>query len=194
MYCLGSSRLLESATDVEKQREQEKNEWLRQKGIEHEKQQKLEQQMREEQLTKSTEEIFELNQYNEVLAKAERAKLEWELYTACGKLPNPSLCDQINTYLHIWSSEIENTTVPVASKRTSDVIKLLNDLEDLIDDSTYESAQTIENWLWIYKMIKEYQSRSLDVATYKLLKCSEKIWTELIYRAPHITTMMIISI
>lgn len=130
----------------------------------------MEQFIREEQLSKSIEAINEIADYKNKLAKTERENLEWQLYIDCGRLPNPSLCDQMTTYLHLWSVEIDETTVEEASKRSYDVIKLLNDLEDLLDSAVEENARTIENWKWIYNLIKEFQNSSLDIATYRVLK------------------------
>lgn len=159
-------------SQIEKVRETED---ARQVGVEKQKLEILEQQAREEQLSKSLEVIQDIINFNRELSKTEKENLEWQLYVDCGRLPNPFLCDQMNTYLHLWSLKIQETTIEDASKRTYDVMKLLYDLEDLIDNAADdENKQTVENWKWIYSLLNEFQTLSLNVATYKLLKCVEK--------------------
>lgn len=142
-----------------------------QAAVEIEKHGILEEQMREEQLPKTIDDIQVIIDYNKDQARTERENLEWQLYLDCGKLPNPSLCQQMNTYLHLWGLEIQYTTVQEASKRTYDVVKLLDDLEDLLDCADVsESEQTVANWKWIHGLVKDFQIHSLNVATYTLLK------------------------
>lgn len=133
-----------------------------------------EQQVREDQLTKSVEAINEIVEFNRKLEGKEREKMEWQLYVDCGRLPNASMCDQMNNYLHIWGKTIENTTIEEASRRTADVVKLLADLEDILDTINEEEVQKIRNLKRVRQNFREYQTRSLNSVTYNILRHIDK--------------------
>ncbi|CAH2005740.1 unnamed protein product [Acanthoscelides obtectus] len=143
-------------------------------AIEKDKREVVEQQIRLEQLNKSACNVAKIIDHNMSLAEQEKELMEWELYIACGRLPNPSLCDQMNTYLHRWQLTINTTTVDDASQRTSDVVALLDSLQDLLDTAERENSVTIENYKWIRQLFRDQQQDSLDVATYRLLRNVEK--------------------
>lgn len=47
----------------------------------------------------------------------------------CDGLPDPSICGQMNTYLHLWEKKIETTNMEEASRRTTEVIKVNTDVK-----------------------------------------------------------------
>lgn len=143
-------------------------------ALKKEEEEAAEQQIREEHLTKSIEIIDYIIEFNEKLADLEMEKLEWQLYVECGRLPNASMCDQMNNYLHIWEKTIEKTTIDEASERTSDVVKLLGDLEDILDTVNEDDIQKIENFKWIRQSFRDYQCRSLNSVTYNILRHTDK--------------------
>ncbi|XP_074031121.1 dynein axonemal intermediate chain 7 isoform X1 [Leptinotarsa decemlineata] len=149
--------------------EQEKKE-----AIEKEKREIVEQQIREEQLEKSIQYIRDVTNLFMEHSKAEREQSEWQLYVDCRKLPDPSLCVQMNRYLHLWEKIIDGTTMKEAADRTNDVLQLLEELEDLIDNSIDEDEKKKGIWRWVRQLFREHQKESLDVATYRLLRCVEK--------------------
>lgn len=50
--------------------------------------------------------------------------LQWEQYLKCDGLPNPYVCGELNTYLHLWGKTMENTTIEDASARTIEVLNV----------------------------------------------------------------------
>ncbi|XP_057651081.1 dynein axonemal intermediate chain 7-like [Diorhabda carinulata] len=141
-------------------------------AIEKEKKETLEAQIRVEQLSKTNNNIQKaLDHYREA-TKAEREEEEWKLFVECGNLPNPYFCDQMNTYLHIWEDEIENTNVSDISIRTENTLKLIGSLEELITmpPEAEDNSEKLKNWLWIRQLYIEHQQMSLDIATYRLLR------------------------
>lgn len=133
-----------------------------------------EQQVREEQLSASVDAINDIINYDKEMMELEKEKTEWQLYVDCGRLPNASVCDQMNNYLHIWEKTIENTTIEEASKRTADVVKLISDLEDILDTINDEELQKIENLKWLRHIFRQYQATSLNTATYNILRSIDK--------------------
>ncbi|XP_030757372.1 protein CASC1-like [Sitophilus oryzae] len=139
-------------------------------AIENERKDAVEHALRLEQLRDSFNLIQDISDYAAQKIQEENEQLEWKKYLACEKLPNAAMCDQMNTYLHLWDQELEVTTVDLASQRTQDVLTLLRTLEELIDTGSNEDNSKLENWIWIRQLFREYQTASLDVATYKLLR------------------------
>lgn len=133
-----------------------------------------EQRIREIHLTESVEAMTDIINFYKELAKIEREDMEWHLYIDCGRLPNAFMCDQMNKYLHIWEKTIENTTIEEASRRTVDVVKLLEDLENILDTINENEIGKIENLKWIRQVFRQYQSRSLNSVTYNILRSIDK--------------------
>ncbi|XP_050302897.1 dynein axonemal intermediate chain 7-like [Anthonomus grandis grandis] len=139
-------------------------------AIEKDKREIYEQGLRVEQLNDTYLLIAEVINSNVEAIREEKEILEWQKYIACGKLPNPAMCDQMNTYLHLWGIDLDKTSIEDASSRTADAIKLLTDLDELIDTVSPEDSSKLENWKWVRQLFRDYQASSLDVATYRLLR------------------------
>lgn len=67
----------------------------------------------------------------------------------CDGLPDPFVCGQMNTYLHLWEHTLESTTIDVAAERSIEVLKLLDILTNFIDDPVGVEQRTIDNWIWV---------------------------------------------
>lgn len=48
--------------------------------------------------------------------------------------------------------------------------QLLNELDDLIDTTETSDQSVIDNWQWVRLLFRQQQAKSLDVATYRLLR------------------------
>lgn len=117
---------IEAELEAARQAELEKKrlEEERKAAIEKEKREIVEHRLRLEQLNKTKSKLQDVLKNYKNLNEQEKDCAEWEFYIACGRLPNPSLCDQMNTYLHLWEKELDETTMDEASKRTTDVVKV----------------------------------------------------------------------
>ncbi|RZC42436.1 protein CASC1-like [Asbolus verrucosus] len=146
----------------------------RKAAIEKEKRETFEHQIRTEQLEASLDYLNRLISHNKSLRDAAKARAEWDFYVDCGRLPNPSRCDQMNTFLHLWENTVEETTMEEAAKRTEDVLQLLDDLDNLIDTAEEPNSEIVQNWRWVRLLFRQQQAKSLDVATYRLLRDIEK--------------------
>lgn len=67
----------------------------------------------------------------------------------CDGMPDVANCGQMNTYLHLWNMKIEATDIEEASKRTTEVIQLLDVLDDLINEALAVDVHQIEDWKWV---------------------------------------------
>ncbi|KAH1003077.1 dynein axonemal intermediate chain 7 isoform X2 [Dendroctonus ponderosae] len=148
---------------------QRKKEEDRLAAIEKDKRETLEQGWREEQLQETQEQIRAILDHHALSGQQEKAVIDWKNYLECGKLPSPAMCDQMNTYLHLWALDLDTTTIEGASARTSDAIQLMDALDELIDTS-HPTDPKLANWKWIGGLFRQYQAASLDVATYRLLR------------------------
>ncbi|XP_015837771.1 dynein axonemal intermediate chain 7 isoform X2 [Tribolium castaneum] len=146
----------------------------RKAAIEKEKRETFEQQIRMEQLEVALQYINDVVRYNKKLRHDAKVQEDWEFYVNCGRLPNPAKCDQMNTFLHLWENVIEQTTMEEAAKRTVDMLELLNELDDLIDTAEETDQSVIDNWKWVRLLFRQQQAKSLDVATYRLLRDIER--------------------
>ncbi|KAK5638603.1 hypothetical protein RI129_012898 [Pyrocoelia pectoralis] len=99
-----------------------------------------------------------------------REEMEWMQYLKCDGLPNPRLCVQMNTYLLLWDEVLNKTTMEEATFRTKEVLKLMEELTTFIDNPLGALESEIENCRWIYGLFREHQQKSLDIATYKILR------------------------
>lgn len=143
-------------------------------AIEKDKRETLEQGLRMEQLQDSAAVIEDIINANVLITKEEKCELEWKKYLECGKLPNPAVCAEMNTYLHLWDIDLDKTKMEDASERTTDALKLLGELDDLIETVSDEDKNKLENWYWIRQLFRDYQANCLDVATYRLLRNVER--------------------
>ncbi|KAL1500843.1 hypothetical protein ABEB36_006270 [Hypothenemus hampei] len=140
-------------------------------AIDKDKRETLEQTQRVEQLQQTYNLKREIEEFIGRISKNEQQELEWEKYIECGKLPNPTMCDEMNTYLHLWELEMEKTSIQDASNRTADAIYLLNNLEELIETGPERyNASKLNNWIWIRQIFRNHQATSLDITTYGLLR------------------------
>ncbi|XP_023310803.1 protein CASC1-like [Anoplophora glabripennis] len=167
---------IEAELEAARQAELEKRrlEEERKAAIEKEKREIIEHRLRQEQLDKTMSKLMDMVKKCKEANRQETELAEWEFYITCGRLPNPSLCDQMNTYLHLWEKELDETTMEEASKRTEDVVKLLTDLQDLLDTATDVEDRIVNNWKWVRQLFRDHQKENLEVATYKLLRNIEK--------------------
>lgn len=112
-------------------------------AIEKDKRETLEQGLRMEQLQDSAAVIEDIIHANVLITKEEKCELEvsqrfesgqglfnvefqWKKYLECGKLPNPAVCAEMNTYLHLWDIDLDKTKMEDASERTTDALKVLS--------------------------------------------------------------------
>ncbi|KAB0802587.1 hypothetical protein PPYR_04773 [Photinus pyralis] len=156
-------------------REEEEAERLRLKqeqkiAAEKEKKETAEQALRTEQLQSSLHLIDTISKRYVEAGWKQRDEIEWVQYLKCDGLPNPCLCGQMSTYLQLWDETIENTTMEQATSRTSEVLKLLEELTNFVDNPLGASSRKIENWRWICGLFRERQQRSLDIASYRILR------------------------
>lgn len=103
---------------------QKKKEEDRLAAIEKEKREILEQGWRVEQLQESLDQIQSILDHNAHSCQTEKEILEWQNYLRCGQLPNPAICNQMNTYLHLWALDMDNTNIEGVSARTRDAIQV----------------------------------------------------------------------
>ncbi|XP_063926331.1 axoneme-associated protein mst101(2)-like isoform X2 [Zophobas morio] len=146
----------------------------RKAAIEKQKKEGFEQQLRMEQLESAFEQFEDLVAYVNNMREAAKIQADWEFYVNCGRLPNPSKCDQMNTFLHLWENAIQETSMEEAARKTEDVLELLEELDDLIDTAKANDSDKVENWKWVRLLFRVQQAKSLDVATYRLLRNIEK--------------------
>lgn len=155
-------------------------------GKEKDKRDIAEQALREDQLQTSIFLFNKVLQENYVLDVQAKEAEEWRQYLKCDGLPIPVNCPEMNTYLHLWKQEI-NVSMDDAVARTSEVIGLLDVLEDFIHDPLDVTDRMINNWIWVLNLwnrnhgysCREFQVRglfrdqlkhSLDYAIYTLLR------------------------
>ncbi|XP_066153892.1 dynein axonemal intermediate chain 7-like isoform X3 [Euwallacea fornicatus] len=161
---------MEAQVKMLEDRIKKKEEEDRLAAIERDAREILEQGLRLKQLQESAASIQNIAASNAEVIKQEKELFEWEKYLECGKLPNPAICAQMNTYLHLWDLDWEKTSIGDASVRTADAIQLLSNLNELIETGTEEDLPKLENWKWIRQLFRDFQTDSLDVATYRLLR------------------------
>ncbi|KAF2885426.1 hypothetical protein ILUMI_20706 [Ignelater luminosus] len=163
---------IQAELDAKQAEEEERMRLILEKkvGIEKEKREAAEQQLRTEQLGNSLNQINLIKKRHLKKALKDRDQLEWEQYLKCDGLPDPYVCGQLNTYLHLWEKVIESTTIDEAATRTPEALGLLEILTNLIDDPVGVETLLIENWKWVHRLFREYQQKSLDVASYRLLR------------------------
>lgn len=125
----------------------------RKAAIEKQKKEGFEQQLRMEQLESAFEQFEDLVAYVNNMREAAKIQADWEFYVNCGRLPNPSKCDQMNTFLHLWENAIQETSMEEAARKTEDVLELLEELDDLIDTAKANDSDKVENWKWVLVLI-----------------------------------------
>ncbi|XP_017779313.1 PREDICTED: protein CASC1-like [Nicrophorus vespilloides] len=139
-------------------------------AIATEKREVIEQSLREEQLQQSLEFRDSIIRAGHDSFMADKIQSDWEDYLRCDGLPkcwNPA---DMNTYLHIWEKTLKTAGIKDAARRTDEIIKLLDDLEDLINDPFDETVSRQQDWKWIREEFRDYQRESLEYATYHLLR------------------------
>lgn len=125
---------------------------------------------------------------------------QWKQYMKCDGLPDPSSCGQMNTFLHLWDQIREKTTVEMAKQKSTEVVSLLEVLDDFLDNTAVAAAKKqkwIEvrgcntlhcnvlwaaEWLILIKIVlnqvrdsfRTYQNYNLNCATYRLIRDIEK--------------------
>ncbi|KAI4454788.1 lung adenoma susceptibility 1-related [Holotrichia oblita] len=154
------------AEDEERKRIEEE----RRQGREKEKRESAEQQLRVEQLAHTLHLIKNMQEANWNTNYKEKIDLEWEQYLKCDGLPNPIKPAEMNTYLHLWDQVLHNVSVDQVRHRTSEIIALLEVLQDFIDDPFDASDSLISDWKWVRALCREHQQENIDMATYHLLR------------------------
>ncbi|KAF2897504.1 hypothetical protein ILUMI_08660, partial [Ignelater luminosus] len=140
----------------------------RKAGKEKEYRETAEQKLRTEQLNNSLNLIKTMQAKNVKKALRDKEQREWEEYLKCDGLPDPYVCGELSTYLHLWDKVIKNMTIDEAAEKMVETLKLLDTLTSLIDDPVGAQPSQIENWLWIHHLFREYQQKMLDNTTYWL--------------------------
>lgn len=67
----------------------------------------------------------------------------------CDGLPDPSSCGQMNTFLHLWDQVQEKTTVELAKQKSTEVISLLEILDNFLDNTAVTAAKK-QKWIEVF--------------------------------------------
>ncbi|XP_034248575.1 axonemal 84 kDa protein [Thrips palmi] len=103
--------------------------------------------------------------------RADLCKQEWEQFMKCDRLPDPSSPSQMNTYLYVWRETDRLNNIEDATTKTSEVLKLLDALGDLIEAPPPNAAKKkVDLWIEMRDLVRAEQQRHLDAAAYRLLR------------------------
>ncbi|XP_058432262.1 dynein axonemal intermediate chain 7 isoform X5 [Marmota monax] len=121
---------LKEEEEARLKREKEEQEKLEKQRIENEKWHQLE----EKDLQRRTEELAELNLLEGCFLEAEKLKRDtrslahWKHYIQCDGSPDPSIAQEINTFISLWKEETNQTFMEVVEKSKL-VLRLIEKLK-----------------------------------------------------------------
>ncbi|XP_040201351.1 dynein intermediate chain CFAP94, axonemal [Rana temporaria] len=100
-----------------------------------------------------------------------RTRAKWDRYMLCDGSPDPSVCQEINTFMSLWSEETKEDFQSVLNK-SNQVLRLIEELEFFLHDTPAEDlpegdaaqyAQTVQQ-------LQNLLQQKFDEATEHLLK------------------------
>ncbi|XP_040843356.1 dynein intermediate chain CFAP94, axonemal isoform X2 [Ochotona curzoniae] len=166
-------RRLKEEEEARLRREREEQERLEIQRIEKEKWRRLE----EKDLQRRTEELEELSLLEECFPEAERLKREmrllsrWKHYIQCDGSPDPSVSQELNTFISLWKEETNENFEQVIEKSKL-VLSLIEKLKLILSETPlYELEE---------KSVKQYQGSILQLQ--ELLQLKFNVATEILLR------------
>ncbi|XP_049638848.1 dynein axonemal intermediate chain 7 [Suncus etruscus] len=166
-------RRLREEEEARAKKEKEEMERLEKKRIEREKWEKLE----AKDLERRTEELAELSFLEMCFAEAEKLKrdfrmlAQWKHYLECDRSPDPSVAQEINTYISLWKEETDETFEQVMRK-SNQVLSLIERLTLILLETPPFDLQT--------KNIIQYEGSILELQELLFLKFNRA--TEILLR------------
>ncbi|XP_058512037.1 dynein axonemal intermediate chain 7 isoform X2 [Ochotona princeps] len=166
-------RRLKEEEEARLRHEREEQERLEAQRIEKEKWRRLE----EKDLQRRTEELEELSLLEECFPEAERLKREtrllsrWNHYIQCDGSPDPSVSQELNTFISLWQEET-NENFEQVTEKSKLVLSLIEKLKlILLETPLYELEE---------KTVNQYQGSILQLQ--ELLQLKFNVATEILLR------------
>ncbi|XP_052125002.1 dynein axonemal intermediate chain 7 homolog isoform X2 [Frankliniella occidentalis] len=103
--------------------------------------------------------------------RSDLSKQEWEQFMRCDRLPDPASPSQMNTYLYVWRETDRLNNIDEATVKTTEVLKLLDALGDLIEvPPPNVTKKKVDLWIEMRDLVRAEQRAHLDAAAYRLLR------------------------
>ncbi|PNF19093.1 hypothetical protein B7P43_G10819 [Cryptotermes secundus] len=133
-----------------------------------------EQAVRVVQLQETVALFRELSEKMYKMKLEKQANNEWKQYMKCDGLPDPASLSEMNTYIYLWRSVEERGQLDVVVKKTAEVLRLLDAMQELIDNALGVSPGRVENWKQVRNDFRMEQQFDLDRASYLILRNIEE--------------------
>ncbi|XP_066275833.1 dynein axonemal intermediate chain 7 homolog isoform X2 [Branchiostoma lanceolatum] len=168
-------RKLKEEEEAKKKAEEEERERLEKERIEREERERLEREEHE----RHDMEIADLNAVLDNVDSAinnqeeqRRASAKWERYMKCDGSPDPTVTQDINTYMSLWREDKESTDIKVVLQDSRQLLALIGELEFLMADTPEGelSEADIGRYRQTIRDLQELLSYKLDEATVEMLK------------------------
>ncbi|NWS52563.1 CASC1 protein, partial [Chunga burmeisteri] len=166
-------RRLKEEEEAQFQAQQEETARLEKERIEQEQMEKLEAKDRE----RRESELSELHSLEQKFFSAQQWKMDyrayakWEHYLSCDESPDPTVLQEINTFMSLWRED-QNEDIQLVMEKGEQVLNLIEKLQFLLLDTTpneiteKETVQYQESILELQKLLHQ----KYDGATEHLLK------------------------
>ncbi|XP_075210339.1 dynein axonemal intermediate chain 7-like [Lycorma delicatula] len=103
-----------------------------------------------------------------------REEEDWILYLKCDGKPNPGNLGEMNTYLYLWQLENDSDYIDNTIIRCTEVLKLLDVSDNLINNPLNASENLVKNWKEVRQNFRTELQTRIDNATFSILRNLEQ--------------------
>ncbi|XP_019626496.1 PREDICTED: axonemal 84 kDa protein-like [Branchiostoma belcheri] len=168
-------RKLKEEEEARKKAEEEERERLEKERIEREERERLEREEHERHDMEMADLNAVLDNVDSAINSQEeqrRANAKWERYMKCDGSPDPTVTQDINTYMSLWREDKDNSEIKTVLQDSRQLLALIGELEFLMSDTP--EGELSESDLGRYRQtirdLQELLSYKLDEATVDMLK------------------------
>ncbi|XP_078584066.1 dynein axonemal intermediate chain 7 homolog isoform X2 [Branchiostoma floridae x Branchiostoma japonicum] len=166
---------LKEEEEARKKAEEEERERLEKERIEREERERLEREEHERHDMEMADLNAVLDNVDSAINSQEeqrRANSKWERYMKCDGSPDPTVTQDINTYMSLWREDKESSDIKMVLNDSRQLLALIGELEFLMSDTPQGelSESDIGRYRQTIRDLQELLSYKLDEATVDMLK------------------------
>ncbi|XP_035672070.1 protein CASC1-like [Branchiostoma floridae] len=166
---------LKEEEEARKKAEEEERERLEKERIEREERERLEREEHERHDMEMADLNAVLDNVDSAINSQEeqrRANAKWERYMKCDGSPDPTVTQDINTYMSLWREDKESSDIKMVLNDSRQLLALIGELEFLMSDTPEGelSESDIGRYRQTIRDLQELLSYKLDEATVDMLK------------------------
>ncbi|KAI8480488.1 Protein casc1 [Branchiostoma belcheri] len=168
-------RKLKEEEEARKKAEEEERERLEKERIEREERERLEREEHERHDMEMADLNAVLDNVDSAINSQEeqrRANAKWERYMKCDGSPDPTVTQDINTYMSLWREDKDNSEIKTVLQDSRQLLALIGELEFLMSDTPEGelSEADLGRYRQTIRDLQELLSYKLDEATVDMLK------------------------